>query len=278
MTANAGYHAYATGDVLTAAQVQYNLQNQTVMYFATTTARTTALTGVLVEGMVSYIPANGIEYYNGSAWVSISQAVTALTTKGDLLTYSTQDTRLPVGADGTTLVADSSTATGLKYEAQSMRLVGSTTFSAASSASLDSLFSSTYENYKVYITVNAANQVVLNYRLRASAADNTTTNYSNQYLVADNTTVVASRATGLTSGTVGQMVTGGYSAFELTIYRPFATDATILRSVSACNVAGGYISDYQSNFSTLVSFTGLSIIPVSGTITGAMRVYGLRNS
>ena len=117
MTANAGYHAYATGDVLTAAQVQYNLQNQTVMYFASSAARTTALSGVLVEGMVSYIPANGIEYYNGSAWVSISQAVTALTTKGDLLTYSTTDTRLPVGSDGQTLVANFSATTGLQWQA-----------------------------------------------------------------------------------------------------------------------------------------------------------------
>jgi hypothetical protein len=72
MTANAGYHAYATGDVLTAAQVQYNLQNQSVMYFATSAARTTALSGVTVEGMVTYIPANGIEYYNGTAWIGVT--------------------------------------------------------------------------------------------------------------------------------------------------------------------------------------------------------------
>jgi hypothetical protein len=159
----------------------------------------------------------------------------------------------------------------------SLKLVGSTTFTSASSASLDNLFSSTYENYKVVIAVSGS-QVVLNYRLRASAADNTTAAYSNQYLVADNTTVVASRATGLTSGSIGQMVTGGYSGFETTFYRPFVADATISRTVSACNVAGGYISDYQSNFSTGTSFTGLSIIPTSGTITGTMRVYGLRNS
>ena len=72
MTANAGYHAYATGDVLTAAQVQYNLQNQTVMYFADTTARDAALTSaILVEGMVSYTPATGLMYYNGSAWTAV---------------------------------------------------------------------------------------------------------------------------------------------------------------------------------------------------------------
>jgi hypothetical protein len=72
MTANAGYHLYNTGDVLTAAQVQFNLQNQSVMYFATASARTTAIGSVTVEGMVTYIPANGIEYYNGTAWVTLS--------------------------------------------------------------------------------------------------------------------------------------------------------------------------------------------------------------
>ena len=85
MTANAGYHAYATGDVLTAAQVQYNLQNQTVMYFATSSARTTALGAVLVEGMVTYIPANGIEYYNGTAWTAIGGAAAAGTLTGTTL-------------------------------------------------------------------------------------------------------------------------------------------------------------------------------------------------
>ena len=77
-TANAGYHAYATGDVLTAAQVQYNLQNQTVMYFATTTARDAALTGaILVEGMVSYTPATGVMYYNGTAWTALGGGAAA---------------------------------------------------------------------------------------------------------------------------------------------------------------------------------------------------------
>ena len=83
MTANAGYHLFNTGDVLTASQVQFNLQNQTIMYFASSAARTSALNGVLVEGMFSYLAdTDSTEYYSGSAWTSISSPgdITAVTT------------------------------------------------------------------------------------------------------------------------------------------------------------------------------------------------------
>jgi len=41
---------------------------------------------------------------------------TPLTTKGDLFTFDTADARLPVGANGHTLVANSATATGLEWK------------------------------------------------------------------------------------------------------------------------------------------------------------------
>lgn len=44
-------------------------------------------------------------------------AVSPLTTKGDLYTFSTSDARLPVGTNGYTLVADSAETTGLKWAA-----------------------------------------------------------------------------------------------------------------------------------------------------------------
>jgi hypothetical protein len=53
-----------------------------------------------------------------TAWASLPYAsnVSPLTTKGDLYTYSTDNDRLAVGNDGETLVADSSTSTGLRYQ------------------------------------------------------------------------------------------------------------------------------------------------------------------
>jgi len=68
-----------------------------------------------------------VKRYNGSDWDTVAglgaQGATGasgaapLTTKGDLLGYSTTATRLAVGNNGETLVADSSTSTGLRYTA-----------------------------------------------------------------------------------------------------------------------------------------------------------------
>lgn len=80
--AGAGYKLFATGDVLTASQVNTYLMQQTIMVFANSSARTSALSGVLAEGMFSYLQdTNSTEYYDGSAWQSISNPgdITAVT-------------------------------------------------------------------------------------------------------------------------------------------------------------------------------------------------------
>jgi hypothetical protein len=84
--AGAGYKLFQTGDVLTAAQVNTYLNEQTVMVFANAAARTSALTSVLAEGMVSYLQdTNSVEVYDGSAWVSIGSSgdITGITTGTD---------------------------------------------------------------------------------------------------------------------------------------------------------------------------------------------------
>ena len=144
--AGAGYKLFATGDVLTAAQVNTYLMQQTVMVFASSAARTSALSGVLAEGMVSYLQdTNTLEVYDGAAWIGATGDITALTAgtgisissatgpvptvtnsmateitaKGDLIvgTGSATFDNLAAGSNGDTLVADSSTSTGLRYTA-----------------------------------------------------------------------------------------------------------------------------------------------------------------
>ena len=84
--AGAGYKLFNTGDVLTAAQVNTYLQEQTVMVFASSAARTSALSGVLAEGMMSYLQdTNAVEVYDGSNWVSVGSTgdITGITTGTD---------------------------------------------------------------------------------------------------------------------------------------------------------------------------------------------------
>ena len=113
-----GYKLFSTGEVLTAANVNNYLMNQTVMVFASAAARTTALSGVLAEGMISYrSDAKVLEIYNGTSWITESAFVSPLTTKGDVHTYSTTDARLGVGTTNQTLIVDSTQTTGLKWAA-----------------------------------------------------------------------------------------------------------------------------------------------------------------
>ena len=71
--AGAGYRLFNTGDVLTAAQVNTYLQQQVIMVFASSAARSSALTGVLAEGMFTYLlDTNAFQYYDGAAFVDVS--------------------------------------------------------------------------------------------------------------------------------------------------------------------------------------------------------------
>ena len=134
--AGAGYKLFNTGDVLTAAQVNTYLQEQVVMVFADATARTSALSGVLAEGMVSYLKdTNATEVYDGSAWVGIGNSgditgvtagtgisgggtfgtvtitndmATTITAAGDIVVGTGSGTydNLPIGTTGQVLTAD----------------------------------------------------------------------------------------------------------------------------------------------------------------------------
>ena len=64
---------FTAGQVLTASQVNTYLMNQSVMVFADASARTTALTGEVAEGMVSLLLDTGTLWkYDGTQWVGIS--------------------------------------------------------------------------------------------------------------------------------------------------------------------------------------------------------------
>jgi len=121
MAAGLGFKTFTTGEVLTAADTNGYLM-QGVLVFASAAARDAAITSPQ-EGQCCYLKdTDAVLTYSGSAWVGFddSNAIqnSIVDAKGDIVAASAADTpaRLAVGNNGETLVADSSTSTGLRYQ------------------------------------------------------------------------------------------------------------------------------------------------------------------
>ena len=70
---------FTAGEVLAAADVNNFLMNQSVMTFAGTAARSSAI-GTAVEGMVTYLEdSNAYQFWNGASWQALVPAPTNAT-------------------------------------------------------------------------------------------------------------------------------------------------------------------------------------------------------
>ena len=233
-----GYRVFTAGEVLTASNVQDYLQNQSVMSFADSTARATSIgTANFEEGMVSYLQdSDTLEVYDGSTWGSIAPATT-----------------------------------------QGLTLINTTSFSAVASQSINDVFSATYNNYRIVCHINNTSTADgLSLRLRVSGADNTTSNYNVARVESNVSAAVNRYATGATSFDVNSTDDGGLAAgFVLDLQAPFVANHTVGQisvmgqnsSASYCARMGGYV------FSATTSFTGYTLFPGGGTMTGSISTY-----
>jgi hypothetical protein len=100
-----GRRTFAAGEVLTASNVMNYLMDQSVMNFAGTAARGSAIGTAVQEGMISFLnDSNMVEAYDGSAWKALAftgggvlQVQSAnLTTVATIATSTLTDTGLTV--------------------------------------------------------------------------------------------------------------------------------------------------------------------------------------
>ena len=184
--------------------------------------------------------------------------------------------------DGATAIAtlgqdiDTAMNTALGTKKSGLVLLNTTSFSAVSSQSINDVFSSTYDNYRIVADFVGSTGTNNNMRLRVSGADNTTSNYMRQYIYASSTTIAAARSNSQTTWLLGDHGT------SRTINIVDLVSPNLAQVTGGIHFSAMYYNSATENawlqnglgFNATTQFTGFSIYPSSGTITGTVSVYG----
>lgn len=205
--------------------------------------------------------------------------------KGDLIAASAADTpaRLAVGNNGETLVADSSTATGLKWTStgQAATLISRTSFVGVSSQTFGGVFTSTYTSYLVEIEGIYGSTGLLDLLWQFTYGGSNTPTTTGYYANSFGYDYV---------GSLSNMNTNNGSAAVMTTAVGASSNCSFSLYVAGVALAGGdrprftgtgLMGDYavtlclagQTNAAG--DYNGFLLKPDSGTITGTVAIYGL---
>jgi hypothetical protein len=267
------WSAYGTSPVLRASDAPPSSPNANDLWYETDTGRLFA--------------------YVGTVWVEVGNAVDIAgalqpgqVTALSAVTTLTSDDVFPVVDNPASAVASSKITYGNLVTnmstslAPGLVLINTTTIgSAVSTVPVANAFSSTYDNYLVQIsnTVVSANQPNLGIQMTGTTSGY---NYAGLYNSYSNSTVtgdVTTVGTYFNVGACGNGTTGnGRVSMEVSVRSPNLAAATFF---SASNPSLAWNSVYNGALNNSTQYTGLTILPSSGTLTGGtVRVYGYRNS
>jgi hypothetical protein len=156
-------------------------------------------------------------------------------------------------------------------------------FSGVASTSLDNIFSSTYEYYRILVqlTANTSAGTYLNWRARVSGSDNTT---AGNYMWTSYGTVNSGGGAGGGAGSgssatmnrINYLDNSGFNYADFVIYNPFSSSIKTGFTSVAVNEGGGSTRmEYSAgNMMVTTSYTGLTLLPTAGNISGKVSVYG----
>lgn len=273
--AGAGRRTFQPGEVLTASNVNSYLMDQSVMRFASSAARGSAVgTAVIAEGMVSYLDdANAMEFYDGTAWTRFAAGTGLPIANG-----GTGGTALAAAQDnlGIGMIRMIPATVNFSGGTATANTSGEIAFTSVTSLSLNNVFTSSYKKYLILYEFTCSTTITFTMRMRANGSDNTATQYGVGRFYRINTTTGAQNLLE-SSLTATPDVYGKYQG-SLTLMNP----ATAVQTHGFGNTTGSTSVSANTNnaqqiyqFAHLVAtaYDGFSILPSSGNITGTVQVF-----
>ena len=155
-----------------------------------------------------------------------------------------------------------------------MVLLNTTSFSAVASQSINDVFSTTYDNYKIIINIsNSTGNSALTMRMRVSGTDLTSNDYSRFKMYTDYTNTVGSDSgsAGTSSFLIGEVQGTDGSQTVMEMQGPFLSQLT-----KHITIGTKKLNQFMFGGSTLVttSYTGFTLIQAGTNMTGTVSVYG----
>jgi hypothetical protein len=190
---------------------------------------------------------------------------------------------LVAAAPGMRLVAPTSVSVG--SGSGSVNAVGTVSFSGASSVSLNGVFSSTYDNYRVQLDLTGSNPGSVNMRVRSGTTDVSSSTYHHSYsysqlnAAAALTTITTNAST--TAAWISDLSSSGtysHSSFDLSspfLARPTVATGSILTYQNSG--ASLYVIYFGSTNTNSTSYDGITFLPTSNTLTGTVSIYGYKD-
>ncbi len=168
------------------------------------------------------------------------------------------------------------TPTSIANSGGSASLSGaSVTFTGVNSVSLNGIFTSSYDNYRILIRADKAGSAELHCRLRGSGSDITGSNYSRQHLAANGASVNAN--TGTDSYIYCTVYgTAGDTRAILEVSNPALAQSTLFLNTSTDALPAVHYVNVRHTLAT--AYDGLTVYPTTSTITGTVQVYGYKKS
>ena len=186
-----------------------------------------------------------------------------------------KDGAAAIRALGTSI--DTSMNTALGTRKSGLVLINTTSFTGVSSQSINSVFTSTYDHYKILINITtAASSGVFVMRMRAAGVDTSGTNYRNQLIKG---TVTTTSTIANTSGTDDWYLGTTDSTSLQSMFMNLDLFSPNLAANSKYVNQTGYIAtnpNFEANYGVLTDSTqydGFTLIAV-GNVTGTVSTYG----